>query len=375
MHDLPPSWYAETPLPRQAARYLWWGLAVKTRATYHSTRKSYVSSCRIAGAGPFPASLFNLARWIAELGIRYLKAKTIKSYLAAVRLFLVDIGATQDELKMFSHPTLFRTIADIRRMNGEANIRERRSITRQVLLRILPLFDTTSLWGATMHASFCLAFAAFLRVGEFTWSRAERDASFQQWQITRGSVLLHPDHLQLSLPSSKTDTFRAGVTLTVAASFDEACAVVSIRNLFTRFPRPQSSPLFDLGPVTPFTRQLVTETLRSCLRNLGYRGNYSGHPFRRGAATSAREAGLTDEEIELLGRWKSDSYRLYIETSTAHILTATPALVAPLHGGTLRRRRRPVFRLFFLGVWELLALRCYSLLGPPLGPSPAQRLE
>ena len=192
MHDPPPSWYAETPLPRQAARYLWWGLAVKTRATYHSTRKSYVSSCRIAGAGPFPASLFNLARWIAELGIRYLKAKTIKSYLAAVRLFLVDIGATQDELKMFSHPTLFRTIAGIWRMNGEANTRERRHITRQVFLRILPLFDTTSLWGAIMHASFCLAFVAFLRVGEFTWSRAERNTSFQQWHITRGSVLLHP---------------------------------------------------------------------------------------------------------------------------------------------------------------------------------------
>ena len=282
-----------------------------------------MSSCRIAGAPPFPASLFNLARWIAELGIRNLKAKTIKSYLAAVRSSQVDIGTTQDELKLFSHPTLFRTIAGIRRMNGEANTRERRPITRQVLLRILPLFDITSLWGATMHASFCLAFAAFLRIGEFTWSRADRSASFQQWHITRGSVLLHPDHLQLSLPSSKTDTFRAGVTLTIAAAFDEACAVSSIRNLFTRFPHPQNSPLFDLGPTTPFTRQLVTETLRSCLRTLGYMGNYSGHSFRRGAATSAREAGLTDEEIQLLGRWKSDSYRLYIDTSTAHILNAS----------------------------------------------------
>lgn len=117
----PPSWYAEIPLPRQAARYLWWGLAAKTRETYQSAQKSYVSSCRIAGVPPFPASLFNLARWIAELGIRNLQAKTIKSYLAAVRSFQVDIGATSVELKMFSHPTLFRTIAGIRRMNGEEN--------------------------------------------------------------------------------------------------------------------------------------------------------------------------------------------------------------------------------------------------------------
>ena len=80
---------------------------------------------------------------------------------------------------MFSHPTLFQTIAGIRRMNGEPNTRERCPITRQVFLRILLLFDTTSLWRATMHASFCLAFAAFFQVGGFTWSRAERDAGFQ----------------------------------------------------------------------------------------------------------------------------------------------------------------------------------------------------
>ena len=158
-----------------------------------------MSSCRIAGIPPFPASLFNLACWIAELGIRNLKAKTIKSYLAAVRSFQVDIGATQDELKMFSYPTLFCIITRIRRMNGGANTPERRPITRQVLLRILPLFDTISLWGATMHASFCLASAAFLRTGEFTWSRADRSASFQQCHVTRGSVFLHPDHLQHSL--------------------------------------------------------------------------------------------------------------------------------------------------------------------------------
>ena len=174
---------------------------------------------------------------------------------------------------MFSHPTLFRTIAGIRHMNGKANTRERRPITRQVFLRILPLFDKTSLWGATMHASFCLAFAAFLRIGEFIWSRVDRSASFQQWHITRGSVLLYPNHLQLSLPSSKTDMFRAGVTVIIAAVFDKACAVSSIRNLFTRFSRPQNSPLFDLGPTTPFTRQLVTETLRSCLKTLGFTGN------------------------------------------------------------------------------------------------------
>lgn len=224
---------------------------------------------------------------------------------------------------MFSHSTLFRTIAEIQRINGEANTREHRPIIRQVLLRILWLFDVTFLWGATIHAFFCLAFAAFLQIDKFTWSQADHSTSFQQWHITTGSVLLYPDHLQFLLPSSKTDTFCVGITVIIATAFDKACAILSIRNLSTWFPHPQNSPLFDLDPTTPFTWRLVTETLHSCLWLLGFTENYSGHSVCRGAATLAREAGFTDKEIQLLGCWKLDSYRLYIDTSTAHILNAS----------------------------------------------------
>ena len=71
--------------------------------------------------------------------------------------------------------------------------------------------------------------------------------------------------------------------------------------------------MFHPGQV--FSRQLVTQTIRDCLESRGYTGHYSGHSLRRGAATSARGAGLSKDEIQLLGRWKSDCYRLYIEVN------------------------------------------------------------
>ena len=49
-------------------------------------------------------------------------------------------------------------------------------------------------------------------------------------------------------------------------------------------------------------------------------GHYLGHSFRRGAATSAREAGLTEDEIMLLGRWNSDSQRRYIVTHHSRVI-------------------------------------------------------
>jgi len=102
------------------------------------------------------------------------------------------------------------------------------------------------------------------------------------------------------------------VTLTITATNDEGCAVGSLSNLLRRYPAPVADLLFNPG--FAYTRGHATGLLKRLLLSLNMPGNYSGHSFRRGAATSARLAGLSDSEIQLLGRWKSDSYRLYIDT-------------------------------------------------------------
>ena len=71
------------------------------------------------------------------------------------------------------------------------------------------------------------------------------------------------------------------------------------------------------------SRRTVAHNLRLALRSSGLPGHYSGHSFRRATATTARLAGLSEDEIKLLGRWKSDSYRLYIKTHPAYILAAS----------------------------------------------------
>ena len=154
-------------------------------------------------------------------------------------------------------------------------------------------------------------------MGEFTFTAQDlKDPEF----ATRRSVRLFEDHLELTLPASKTDPFRRDITLTIAASGDVACPVQVLRHLF-RWEASAVSPLFQWNGA--FTRQTVTGQLRELLTLLGIERHYSRHSFRRGAATSAREAGLTNEEIQLLGRWKSDSYRPYIVTHPARILAAS----------------------------------------------------
>lgn len=139
----------------------------------------------------------------------------------------------------------------------------------------------------------------------------------------RSSILLHPNYLQLLLPSSKTKTFCASNIIAIAAAFDKTYIVSLIKNFFTWFPHPHNSLLFDLSQTTPFTWQLVTKILRSYLRTLYYTGNYSSHSFHQGRVTSAWEKGFTDEELQLFKCWKSDSYKLYIDMSIVYILNVS----------------------------------------------------
>jgi hypothetical protein len=274
------------------------------------------------------------------------KSATMKLYLTGLRSYCVDMG--MDDLDIFRHLRVQRVIRGIKIFNGaiEGDLRERLPITRDLLLRILVRLDSNTQEGATYHAAFCTAFAGFLRVGEFTWTSAEwllGAADFSTWHVTCRSVhsLDDDSRLYLTLPASKTYPFRMGITITIAAASDVACPVRSLRHLFQRYPLPIFSPLFTLGrdrtstvnsaftlghnPTgttavdSAFTRTKVISRLRAIFLELGVPGNYSGHSFWRGAATWARSIGIPDADLQLLGRWKSDAYKRYIEVHPEHI--------------------------------------------------------
>ena len=69
-------------------------------------------------------------------------------------------------------------------------------------------------------------------------------------------------------------------------------------------------------------------TLKNRLISIGMDPSlYSGHSFRRSAASAAAAVGYTEHEIQLLGRWRSDAYKLYIDVPKDRVL----GLSARLH--------------------------------------------
>jgi hypothetical protein len=104
--------------------------------------------------------------------------------------------------------------------------------------------------------------------------------------------------LHMTLPASKTDPFRVGITITIAAASDAACPVKSLRHLFDRYPRshhrrrfrfhshqghrPASRHLARAGCIRKLFRTLLSE---GC-RNLG---PLHWRPGRRSTATGPLE--------------------------------------------------------------------------------------
>ena len=151
-----------------------------------------------------------------------------------------------------------------------------------------------------------VAFAGFLRVGEFTYN--QRDTKdpriFAATKLTRSDVRFSPtfDYVQLTLKRSKADKTHEGVNIVLAATADRACPVKALRKLLLYDTKPSNAPLFSFA-ARPFTAKAFQSALLSGLQKAGEdTSGIKGHNFRKGAAQHAHEAGILHEQIQALGR-------------------------------------------------------------------------
>ena len=245
------------------------------------------------------------------------KAKTTKKYLQGLRSYHIDMGFDES---VFNDPRLERIIRGGKRYYGDVDRRERFPITREILVRILQQIPDTY-DGLNNKAALCLGFSAFLRAGEFTYDKWEETSP--NFALTRSSVSFEEDgNLVLTLPASKTDYFRKGVRIPLAAATNGSptCPAIALRTLFNRFPANPKAPLFA-KTFGPFSRDHLIKTIRNALLDAGLSPTgFSGHSLRRGAAVSAVAAGIPRDEIKALGRWKSDAVDLYFKSEPSKLL-------------------------------------------------------
>ena len=301
------------------------GLAPSTRRVYSSVQRCFLDFCiqdnRVMPNGSIlPASQETLMRFCSHLADN-LHHTSIKVYPSGIRSLHIDEGYADPLADCLQ---LQRLLRGIKRCQC-ANMVKRRPITGALMQVIYNSLDMLDYNQVMLWAACCLGFFGFLHAGEFTVN-SPFDPKFhlipQDLQV---DSLVDPKSIKVFVKCSKTDPFRQGCFIYIGKNSLSLCPVKAIvRYLHLR--GPAAGPLFVHRDGSPLTRNAVSTSIQLILKTAGIPGQFLGHSFRIGAATTAAEKGVPDHMIKMLGRWSSDAYQRYIRTPVSVILQMSEKL-------------------------------------------------
>ena len=264
------------------------------------TRKTYKSTLL------FPTPLSTLLTFIAHLFVNQCSSSSILTYISALS-YVNKLSANEDNT---THFLVKKLLKGVQRSAQSPDVCL--PIEIDFLGKILDNLHLTvsSHYKVLMFkALFALMFHAFLRAGEVTIRSKVlqlQDCSFTM----RGQEV---KDMIITISQFKSNTDQKPFRISIAPSFKSThCPVTAMRD-YLRVRKASEGPLFCLSPNTAVSRQLLSETLSTCLQSIGVNASrYKAHSFRLGSATTCAKLGFSDSVIQRLGRWKSDAFKRYI---------------------------------------------------------------
>ena len=135
-----------------------------------------------------------------------------------------------------------------------------------------------------------------------------------------------PSIVQVRIKASKTDPYRKGVSLYLWKTDNDLCPVAAV-TAYVAVRGRGLGPFFRLEGGAPLSRELLVKQVREVLQPRGFDVlQHSGHSFRIRAATTVAAGGTEDSLIQMLGRWHSSAYLLYVRVPRERLATLSKKL-------------------------------------------------
>ena len=267
----------------------------------------------------FPLLENNLILFVSDLA-QSSSYSNIKQHLAALRFFSVVHGYVTTKCNQ-----LYLVLRGIKRSQGLKFKRPKRLPMTPSLLHTIKfnLFQSSYKYEdkCMMWAAMSIAFFGLLRVSEYTCEKV--NYFLPETTLCVDDVSCGNNWATINVKASKTDVFRVGVKIRLAANFTNLCPVQALLQYLQN--RPSQG-----GPFFIFTngRYLRRIDVSNCMKVMsGIGANLSSHSFRIGAATTLANSGHPRWLIQALGRWSSDCFRDYIRIADGTIGEVSRSLV------------------------------------------------
>ena len=283
-------------------------MAPSTWAAYQTGIRHYLSFCAQFSLDPLPLSEVMLENFSSSLQLR-VAYKSLKVYLCGVQYWAKLHNC---KVLVSDMPRLQYVLRGIRRFQGDKFSRAVRPPVTWALLQVVCAFISRSeapFDRDMLLSAVLLAFFGLLRVSEYTSPSPSRFVPSACLTIHDVSINWSRGVALICIKQSKTDPFRLGVTVRVGVIQHRLCPVSAlVRFLARRGPRP--GPLFLFQDGRYLTRAHVQNLL---VRSLPFVPHVNTHSFRRGGASALAAAGTPAHVIQVLGRWRSNAFTLYLD--------------------------------------------------------------
>ncbi|XP_057201501.1 mucin-17-like [Triplophysa rosa] len=307
-------------------------VSLRTLQSYLTVWKSFKSFHQAFNI-PFPDfSVLTITSYISFLNSsKNLQASSIKGYMSGVQFFHKLIFNSPSAAIASSQTSML--IKGIQRTQP-ARPDARQPITLDILTRCISTLRKgyhSKHVDRTLDTMFILAFFGFLRCSEMATTSIFNPLIHPT--VSDLSVL-DSETMSFSIKQSKTDQTRRGHFIYI---FNLQSPIQPYQTLlaYLHFWKSQTKttldPLFVDESNCPDTCFWFQKHLKAVLLLSGIPADhFSGHSFRIGVATTAAQKGLSQSQIQALGRWTSEAFKSYIRSDHSIIREAHRTLISQI---------------------------------------------
>lgn len=305
-----------------------------SHSNLRSQFRSYLAFCIKFRRTPLPTDLDTVCAYVQFLS-RSVKHGTIVNYLSGLKMLHILLG---HPYPFTGDPSLRLLLRGIHRLHPHVPDRAL-PITPTHLLQVYTQLDHQSSLECTVFSCGLFLFFSLSRVGSVLPKSIKMTKSRSLHKsLTRDRVdLRHPDFAVVTFLHTKTIQFGQRVLqVPLLRSDTHLCPVAAYRHALSLLGSSRHPSAFsyldDKGIILPLLPQRFITVFRLLLVRAGIPDvhRFRGHSFRRGGASWAFDSGVPGELIQIMGDWKSDAYKVYLEFSLNSKVTIAQRLVSRL---------------------------------------------
>ena len=307
-----------------------------TSQQYKSGNNHYLKFCQKYGIYMYPITELKLLYYISD-ALTMIQSNSVKSYITAIKHHAKINGFAVDTSQMQIYNKCYESLNHV---FGANDTKCRKPFTFEMIIKAYKLYNMRKYNELVYYTSLVCGMIALMRPSEFAAAHSKVSVHKQEQTSYKAlfmrNVKMHRkkdgtvDYYTVTCMNVKTDKTYKNVTMVWSTGewpLSPAQLITRVLQWRLRLSKKNpklkmtpTSPLFMLEEGTIMTYKKLKDRYSEMIIKMKLDPlHYPLYSLKDGATTSYARRGVETKTVQMLGRWKSDAYQLYIKYSNEDI--------------------------------------------------------